>query len=205
MEHVRESVKYLEKLSPFFTERDLEEIKTAYAFSKYGHRNQERESGERYFDHPKAVSLIIFDDFEIKFDWQVIVIALLHDIVEDQYLLTERRIYINFRNTVAQGVKFVSKDEYSKDNFFPRLFICAQWRPMIVKLADRIHNMRTLNECSTEKQRKQVKETREYYFKLCNIVEKIIPKKYRHAVAYARKELDELCKKYEAKFAVTAT
>lgn len=196
MEIQRESVLYLKKLSPYFTERDIEEIQTAYAFSKYGHRNQERDNGGRYFDHPKAVSLIIFDDFNIKFDWRVIVIALLHDISEDQYLLTERRIWINFKDQVTQGVKFVSKDENSKEIFFPRLFSCNQWRPMIVKIADRIHNMRTLNVCSVEKQKKQVKETREYYFQLCDIVEKIIPKKYQSAVLYAREELDRLCKNY---------
>lgn len=197
MEHERESVKYFERLGPYFTERDLEEIRTAYAFSKYGHRNQERENGERYFDHPKAVSLIIFDEFNIKYDWRALVIALLHDIVEDQYLLTERRIWINFKDQVTQGVKFVSKDENSKGIFFPRLFGCGQWRPMIVKLADRIHNLRTLEECSSEKKKKQVKETREYYFELCDIAEKTIPKKYRHAVVFARQEIDRLCKLYE--------
>lgn len=193
MEQQRESVLYLKKLSPYFTERDIEEIQTAYAFSKYGHRNQTRDTGGRYFDHPKAVSLIIFDDFSIKFDWKVLVIALLHDIVEDQYLLTERRIWINFKNEVTQGVKFVSKDENSKKIFFPRLFSCNQWRPMIVKLADRIHNMRTLDDCTAEKKKKQVEETRMYYFELCEIAEKTVPKKYKHAAIYARTELIRLC------------
>lgn len=197
MEHTRESVKYLKRLSPYFTERDIEEIKTAYTFSKYGHIKQTRENGEPFFNHPKAVSFIIFDDFDIKFDWRVIAIALLHDIVEDQHILTERRIWINFKDQVTQGVKFISKDENSRGIFFFRLFSCNQWRPMIVKLADRIHNLRTLAECSVEKQQKQVKETREFYFQLCDIAEKTVPKKYRHAVVYARKELDRLCKKYE--------
>ncbi len=197
MEQARESVIYINKLSPYFPERDLEEIRTAYAFSKYGHRNQTRDDGSRYFDHPKAVSLIIFDDFEIRFDWKVLVIALLHDISEDQYLLTERRIWINFKTVVVQGVKFGSKDEHSKDVFFPRLFACNQWRPMIVKLADRIHNMRTLGVCAPQKQRKQVEETKKYYFKLCDVAEKRIPKQYRHSITYARKELTRLCELYE--------
>lgn len=198
VEHLRESDKYFNKLSPFFMETELEEIKAAYAFSKYGHRNQTRDTGGRYFDHPKEVSLIIFDDLNIKYDWRVIVIALLHDISEDQHILTERRIRINFKDLVAKGVKFVTKDEHSKSVFFPRLFECGQWRPMLVKLADRIHNMRTLGDCSQEKQKNQVKETREYYFRLCDIAEKIIPKKYALAVVYARIELERLCKKYES-------
>jgi (p)ppGpp synthase/HD superfamily hydrolase len=197
MEHEREQVFYLNKLSPYFTERDREEIATAYEFSKYGHINQRRDNGEPYFNHPKEVSLIIFNDLGIKFDWRVIVIALLHDIVEDQHILTERRIWINFKDQVTQGVKFVSKTKKEKDIFYPRLFTCAQWRPMLVKIADRIHNMRTLGNCTLEKQEFQVKETREFYFELCDIAEKTIPKKYRNAVVYARKELDRLCKKYE--------
>lgn len=191
-----ESVLYLKKLSPYFTERDIEEIKTGYGFSEYGHRNQKRDNGVPYFDHPKAVSLIVFDDFAVKFDWKVIVIGLLHDIVEDQHLLTERRIWINFKSVVAQGVKFVSKDENSKEVFFPRLFSCNQWRPMVVKIADRIHNLRTLDECSASKQREQVIETRQYYFQLCDIAERTVPKQYRHAIVYARAELHRLCEQY---------
>lgn len=198
MENQRGSILYLKKLSPYFTERDLEEIQTAYAFSKYGHRNQFRDDGGRYFDHPKEVSLIIFNDFDIKFDWKVIVIALLHDIVEDQFLLTERRIWINFKNEVTQGVKFVSKnDKESKDVFFSRLFSCNKWRPMVVKIADRIHNLRSLHKCEISKQIRQVEETRAFYFKLCDLAETKIPKNWKSSIVYARTELDKLCKLYE--------
>ena len=72
MEHQRESEIYFHHVGPYLIERDLEEVRTAYAFSKYGHRNQVRDDGSRYFDHPKAVSLVIFDDFGIRFDWRVL-------------------------------------------------------------------------------------------------------------------------------------
>jgi len=197
MEHPRRSEKYFSHLSPYFLETDMEEIRAGYTFSKYGHRNQTRDSGERYFDHPKAVSLIVFDDFGIKFDWRIIVITLLHDIVEDQYILTERRIKINFGRIVAEGVKFMTKDEDSKSVFFERLLLCGQWRPIVGKLADRIHNLRTLDDGTPEKKRKQIKETREYYFKLCDAAEKCIPSKYKKAIQYARDELTKLCDRLE--------
>jgi len=202
VETLRESEMYFRYMSPFFQETDMEEIRTAYAFSKYGHRNQTRRSGERYFDHPKAVSLVVFDDFEIKFDWRIIVIALLHDIIEDQYLLTERRIKINFGRPVVEGVKFMSKDEDSKLIFFERLLTCNQWRPITAKLADRIHNLRTLDGATEDVKKKQVKETREYFFKLCDVAEKITPQRYKYAVAYARKELFGLCKVHELTFSM---
>lgn len=197
VENPRQSARYFSTLAPYFKETDMEEIRTAYAFSKYGHRNQTRDDGGRYFDHPKAVSLVVFKDFGIKFDWRVIVIALLHDIVEDQFLLTERRIEINFKRTVAEGVKFMTKDAESKTVYFERLFACHQWRPMVGKLADRIHNLRTLETCPPEKKRKQIKETRENFFMLCNVTEKHIPLQYKKAVTYARQELQRLCDMHE--------
>ena len=208
MERVRASTLYFNRMSSYFVEKDMEEIRTAYAFSKYGHKTQTRNDGSRYFDHPKAVSLIIFDDFQIRFDWRVIVIALLHDIPEDQHMITERRIDINFKKLVAYGIKFVTKDEHSRSIFFERLRACGMWRPMIVKLADRIHNLRTLDTSEDEEdkpkilanKKRQVKETREEYFSLCDAAEKATPKKFRHAIAYARKELDRLCTMYEGEF-----
>lgn len=199
MENDKEKNLYLNKIFPYFAVREREEIATAYDFSKYGHVNQKRDDGTPYVNHPREVALIIVRDFNIKFDWHVIVIALLHDIVEDQNILTERRIWINFKDQVTQGVKFVSKDDTSRSVFFPRLFDCNQWRPMVVKLADRIHNLRTLEKCTLEKQIFQVEETREYYFKLCDIAEKTIPKRYRPAITYAREELSKLCVCYEKK------
>lgn len=201
MEKMRGSEVFFNRMSPFFVEKDMEEIRTAYMFSKYGHREQTRDDGSRYFDHPKAVALVIFDDFEIRFDWRIIVIALLHDIREDQHILTERRIDINFKKTVAYGLKFVTKDEHSKPIFFERLKSCRMWRPMIAKLADRIHNLRTLDDCSPEKRKRQVEETRDEYFSLCDAAERVTPKKFRHAIAYARKELDRLCSLHEERIA----
>ena len=188
---------YFNHLSPWFTETDMEEIHAAYSFSEWGHQNQLRDDGTPYFEHPKAVSLIIFDVLNVKRDWRIVVAALIHDIREDQgRFLTERRIQINFQKSTAMTIKFVSKDEHSKEIFMPRLKNCDDWRAILLKLADRIHNMRTLNKCTREKQARQVEETREHFFELCDVLDKIIPKKYRHAVNIARTELKMLCDKY---------
>ena len=188
---------YFNHISPWFTETDMEEIRAAYSFSEWGHQNQIRDDGSAYFEHPKAVSLILFDDWNIKRDWRIIVAALIHDIREDhERFLTERRVQINFQKSTAMTVKFVSKDEHSKTIFMHRLKNCGDWRAILLKLADRTHNMRTLDNCERNKQIRQVKETREHFFELCNIVEKNAPKKYRHALTLARAELKMLCDKY---------
>ena len=79
---------YFNLLRPHFLEIDLETIKAAYEFSKSGHVKQTRESGERYFDHPKAVALILFQELKV-LDCEVIRAALLHDVREDSYILSE--------------------------------------------------------------------------------------------------------------------
>lgn len=185
---------YFELLSPYFLETDLEEIQTAYAFSKHGHAKQVRASGERYFDHPKAVSLIIFQEFGI-LDRKSIVAALLHDIMEDSFILTEKRIVLNFGKETAFVVKLLTKDD--EDLYYMRLKQCVVWRAILVKIADRIHNMRTLGARPKEKQLEQVKETHEHFFDLCDALERIIPKKWKTTVHKMRSELRELCRKYE--------
>ena len=193
---------YFDSLSPWFLETDMEEIEAAYVFSEYGHQNQLRDDGTPYFEHPKAVSRIIFFDWDVKGDWHVIGGALIHDVQEDQRrLLSERRLIINFGKTFAMTVKLVSKDINSVKVFMVRLKSSGDWRAVLIKIADRVHNMRTLDNCKLQKQKEQLKETRLHFFELCDILEKIIPKDYSHAVDRARKELDRLCTIYEKKFA----
>ncbi len=184
---------YFSLLRPYFLEDELEKIQAAYEFSKYGHYKQVRDSGVRYFDHPKAVSLIIFQEWKI-FDWRCLVGALLHDIREDSFILSEKRIRINFGKNSATEVKLLTHED---DEYFLRLMRTRKWRAKLIKLADRLHNMRTLEHRSRKKQQEQVEETRAYFFDLCDSLEKVIPKKYKYVVSLAKNELRTLCKKYE--------
>ena len=145
---------------------DVENIESAYAFSKGAHRNQMRDDGvTRYFEHCKSVAWILGDELGIADDWQLIVIALLHDAKEDTFLLSDRRIEVNFGPTVRQAVDDLSKR--SGEDHHAYLARMAEphvdWRTIVVKLADRLQNLRSLDSCAADKQARKRTETRELY------------------------------------------
>ena len=125
-------------------------IQKAYLFSKASHGNQKRHSGDPYFSHPLAVAEILID---LKLDQASIITALLHDVVEDTEITLEE-IEKDFGEEVANLVDGVTKlgkihsvpsSEIVAENFRKLALAMSQdIRVLIVKLADRLHNMRTL-------------------------------------------------------------
>ncbi|NUM25673.1 MAG: HD domain-containing protein [Candidatus Buchananbacteria bacterium] len=174
---------------------DLEQIGAAYEFSKYGHRNQFRDDGGRYFDHPRSVALIIFEELKLA-DWQMIVAALLHDIREDSYILTEQRIALNFGTTVAGWIKLLTKE--SGVDYHARLQSCRIWQVWVLKLSDRLHNLRTLDGCTPEKCRRQITETREVYIPLAEQLLLLLPPDQKHVGQHLKREIEALCDRYDA-------
>ncbi len=169
----------------------LENIEAAYELAKSAHREQKRESGERYFEHPKAVANIIIDELGIRDNWELIVSGLLHDVLEDSFMLTEERIRKNFGRRIALWLKLLTKNP--KEGHHQRLLESGMWQPWFVKLVDRLHNMRTLGACKPEKQKKQVLETEKYYLPLADTLLKKIPKKYRAGAERLKAELEKVC------------
>ncbi len=143
---------FLDRLKLKVTDRELVLIDWAYINAKYGHRNQQRDDGSRYFDHLRSVALILIDELEI-FDAEMIMAALLHDILEDSYLFDKKRIKILFGKKVAKMVTllsipkmdsavFSSKDE--RLSVYHQAIAGSPQRVIIIKLCDRLHNLRTL-------------------------------------------------------------
>lgn len=145
---------------------DWENVQAAYAFSKGAHRNQMRDDGTtRYFEHCKSVAWILGNELSITDDWQLIVIALLHDSKEDSFLLSDKRLELNFGPLVRQAIDDLSKRP-GEDHaaYLARMAEPGvDWRVVMVKLADRLHNLRTIGSCSLEKQERKKAETRELY------------------------------------------
>lgn len=191
---------FFKKLIANLPESVINEIAFAYDLSKYGHYKQERDGGIRYFEHPKAVAYSIFHEFGI-YDFRTIIVALLHDMKEDSYLLNEYRIMKIFGPEIAQSVHLLTKDSSHKGpglkNYFERFYTVNDWVAIVNKLADRLHNMRTLAECSHDKQLKQVKETREYILPLVDLLKTSIPRQYLNVPDMFAKKLEDLCQKYE--------
>ena len=148
---------------------DLSKIVSAYELAEKCHHGQKRESGEPYITHPLAVAYILL---ELGMDTDTICAALLHDVVEDTDCTLEQ-LQKQFGNDVAMLVNGVTKlkkvetftkDEQKAENIRKILLAMSEdIRVIIIKLADRLHNMRTLNFCRDEKRRTIAHETMNIY------------------------------------------
>jgi GTP pyrophosphokinase len=157
------------KLAEYLSPAELKKVKEAYRFSDEMHLGQMRMSGEPYISHPIAVAEICAD---WKLDAQAIMAALLHDVMEDQDVKKEELIE-RFGAPVAtlvdglsklEKIEFQSQIEAQAENFRKMLLAMARdVRVILVKLADRLHNMRTLGSMSAEKKRRIAGETMEVY------------------------------------------
>ncbi len=158
-----------ERLSEYLLPSDLKKIKEAYRFSDEMHLGQVRRSGEPYISHPIAVAEICA---EWKLDAQAIMAALLHDVMEDQDVKKDELIE-RFGAPVASlvdglskldKIEFQSQVEQQAENFRKMLLAMARdVRVILVKLADRLHNMRTLDAMALEKRRRIARETMDVY------------------------------------------
>ena len=162
------------RIQSYHPEANTDLITNAYAFSERVHQGQKRRSGEPYFIHPVGVAEIITD---MKLDVPSVVTSLLHDTVEDT-LTTLDQITQHFGDEVAalvdgvtkiSQINFNTREEHQAENFRKMIFAMARdIRVILVKLADRAHNMRTLSHLSEDKQREIASETLEIYAPLAH-------------------------------------
>ena len=147
------------KASSYITkEEELDKIRKAFEFSKLKHAGQFRESGEPYFYHPLATAVILTTVYA---DCDTICAGLLHDVIEDCGV-TKQELEEDFGATTANlvyGVTKISKIHFSTENealieYYKKIIVgmSEDVRVIIIKLADRLHNMRTLWAKSEEKQ-----------------------------------------------------
>ncbi|BEP29118.1 RelA/SpoT family protein [Helicovermis profundi] len=160
---------YVLKLQQLNSSLNIEKIVRAYTFAEEAHRGQLRKSGEKYFIHPVHVSLILA---ELELDEDTIISGLLHDVVEDtKYIYKD--IKDEFGEDVANMVdgvtklgkiNYESKEEQQAENLRKMFIAMAKdIRVILIKLADRLHNMRTLKFMPDEKKKEKALETLEIY------------------------------------------
>ena len=182
----------LMKIYESYTGENRDMVLHAYDYAKEAHRNQKRASGEPYFIHPCAVAEILT---ELGLDAETVAAALLHDVIEDTPATEEdiRREFGEGVLTLVAGVTkldkivFKSQEEEEAENFRKIFLAMAQdIRVIIIKLADRLHNMRSLNYLSQERQRKMARETLDIYAPIAG----------RLGISQIKCELEDLCLKY---------
>lgn len=153
---------------------DIEKVRQAFFFAEQAHKTQFRSSGEPYITHPVAVT-------EICASWHLdanaLMAALLHDVMEDQGI-SKTEIESRFNSDVANlvdgltkldKIQFATKSEQQAESFRKMLLAMSQdIRVILIKLADRLHNMRTLGHCEPSKRRRIARETLEIYAPIAN-------------------------------------
>ncbi|SCY30747.1 bifunctional (p)ppGpp synthetase/guanosine-3',5'-bis(diphosphate) 3'-pyrophosphohydrolase [Nitrosospira sp. Nsp13] len=162
------------ELSGYLKPEDISELQNAYLFSQSAHSGQFRKSGEPYISHPLAVAGILG---KLRLDPQTLTAALLHDVMEDTHV-SKAEISDRFGKPVAElvdGVSKLDKIEFQThadaqaENFRKMLLAMARdVRVILIKLADRLHNMRTLEAMRPEKRRRIARETMEIYAPIAN-------------------------------------
>ena len=162
------------RLKSYLKQEDIDQIMEAYRFSAVAHEGQLRKSGEPYISHPVTVACILA---ELHLDPQALMAALLHDVVEDTGA-TKQQIADQFGKTVAElvdGVSKLDKIEFQTathaqaENFRKMLLAMSQdVRVILIKLVDRLHNMRTMDVMSPEKRRRIARETLDIYAPIAN-------------------------------------
>ncbi len=172
---------------------DISMIQKAYEVAKEAHKDQKRKSGEPYIIHPLCVAIILAD---LELDKETIVAGLLHDAVEDTWM-TDEEVEKEFGSEVAllvDGVTKLGQLNYSKDKVelqaenLRKMFLAMakDIRVILIKLADRLHNMRTLQYMKPEKQQEKARETMDIY----------APIAMRLGISKIKVELDDLSLKY---------
>lgn len=180
------------EIEKYLTKEEVKEIEKAYKYAEEKHKGQFRKTGEEFIIHPLFVAYILTS---IKADKETIIAALLHDVVEDTET-SKSDISNNFGDTVANlvdGVTKINSINISTDNehlteYYKKIIVgmSEDVRVIIVKLADRLHNMRTLYALTHEKQKKKAKET----------LEILAPIAHRLGMHKIKSELEDLSLKY---------
>ncbi len=175
-----------------FPQADVTVIRRAYEFASQAHGEQKRKSGEPYIAHPLAIAELLVD---LKLEPETIAASLLHDTLEDNKAIDIARLQREFGADVAAMVNAVTKLSEINWNFeqteaesLRKMFLAMSQdsRVILIKLADRLHNMRTLEFNSPESQLRNARETMEIYAPLAN----------RLGIYKFRSELEDLAFKY---------
>ncbi|MBH8597223.1 MULTISPECIES: bifunctional (p)ppGpp synthetase/guanosine-3',5'-bis(diphosphate) 3'-pyrophosphohydrolase [unclassified Thermoactinomyces] len=177
----------------YLTHEEVNQLERAYRFAEQAHRGQYRKSGEPYIHHPVQVAEILAN---LKMDVTTLIAALLHDVVEDTGVTLEQveaefgmavRQLVDGVTKLKKRMRFKSNEEHQAENHRKMFVAMAQdIRVIIIKLADRLHNMRTLKYMPEHKQRQKSKETLEIF----------APLAHRLGISKIKWELEDISLRY---------
>ncbi len=182
----------IEKMKTYHPTKDFDMVEKAYRLAVDAHKDQKRKSGEPYIIHPLKVAYILA---ELELDRETIVAGILHDVIEDTVYSYEdiSRIFSEEIAVLVDGVtklgklSYSTKEEIQAENYRKMFLAMAKdIRVILIKLADRLHNMRTLDFMTPAKQKEKAQETLDIY----------APLAHRLGISKIRTEMEDLCFKY---------
>ncbi|WP_458408385.1 RelA/SpoT family protein [Anaerotignum sp.] len=182
----------IEKIKTYHPSTDFSMVEKAYQLANNAHKDQKRKSGEPYIIHPLKVAYILA---ELELDMESIVAGILHDVIEDTEYSYEdiSKLFSEEIAALVDGVtklgklSYTTKEEVQAENYRKMFLAMAKdIRVILIKLADRLHNMRTLNYMKPEKQKEKAQETLDIY----------APLAHRLGISKIRSEMEDLCFKY---------
>lgn len=182
----------IEKMKTYHPTKDFGMVEKAYRLAVEAHKDQKRKSGEPYIIHPLKVAYILA---ELELDRETIVAGILHDVIEDtiysyediSHMFSEEIAALVDGVTKLGKLSYSTKEEIQAENYRKMFLAMAKdIRVILIKLADRLHNMRTLNYMTPAKQREKAQETLDIY----------APLAHRLGISKIRTEMEDLCFKY---------
>ena len=182
----------IDKMNTYHPTKEFDIIEKAYRLAVEAHKDQKRKSGEPYIIHPLKVAYILA---ELELDKETITAGILHDTIEDTPYTYEdiAELFSEEVANLVDGVtklgklSYSTKEEMQAENYRKMFMAMAKdIRVILIKLADRLHNMRTLNYMTEAKQREKAQETLDIY----------APLAHRLGISKIRTEMEDLCFQY---------